>query len=193
MARVTFERKDFGQTRIAHWQQWVGKKFALQNGWASKVLSVAGHRQNYYRQIQRHRKMHHAGCSNSIEKLTYGQITLWKPLCNRQVIGKRPFFKEKEGKMALSRETKVKKADSSVKKDWCSLILQRKICIHFVHRECPVLGSGVLSSTALYSCQQQTAAEPMLVLSSSESRTRGIFKQILMLHTLSFILEQQKL
>lgn len=39
--------------------------------------------------------------------------------------------------MALSRETKVNKAESFDKKDWCSLILE-KICIHAVHRGCPV-------------------------------------------------------
>lgn len=76
MARVTFERRTVGKPELHTGSSEQEKKFALQNGWASGVPSVAGHRQKDYNQVQQHRKMYPAGCSNGNKKLTYGQIML---------------------------------------------------------------------------------------------------------------------
>lgn len=105
--------------------------------------------------VQQHRKAYHTGSSNGNEKLKYGQIMLWKSLAQWLRDWKRPFFKEKAGKRALSRAMKVNKAESSFRKRLqCSLLLGKKSCTCIVRTRRPVSGSSLLSLTALSHCQE---------------------------------------
>lgn len=74
----------------------------------------------------------------------------------------------------------------------CSTLLGKKSCTCIVHTRCPVSEFSVISSRAPSRRQQQTAAQLLLVLSSSETRTRCKFKYVLMLHVLSVLLSNSR-